>query len=425
MFFEPRFQEVSVSPLKMIDYVKSLFICRLLICLCFVLSGVILNSIQLCVYCGIRPFSKHLYRRVNYYLIYSCWALVAITEWWSRSSCSIYFADEETEKRFSTEHAIVLMNHKYEVDWLMCWVATDKFGILGSAKSFAKRSLKKIPVIGWGWIFAEMVFLERNWEKDSQSLGHKLDELVSYQDHVLLLVFAEGTRFTKDKYLASCEFAEKNNLPHLKYHLLPRTKGFVFTAQHLKGKIPAIYNVQLEFPQNCSPPTVSSILKGKRINGDMYVERIQLDDVPTSSEEDSANWLYSLYQRKDELTDQYMKTGTFPGRKIDPKPRITTLVNWVMWSVVVVSMLIYIIWKIYVSGNTSIVMIANTLIIFACSVMYWMIGQTKIKKSSSYGKGHTYSSRTGKNQETILNYQKLQPNSHPEDSVKHYNGHIQ
>lgn len=32
------------------------------------------------------------------------------------------------------------------------------------------------------------------------------------------------------------EVAEKKGLPKLKYHLLPRTKGFSVTVQNLRGK---------------------------------------------------------------------------------------------------------------------------------------------------------------------------------------------
>ena len=51
-----------------------------------------------------------------------------------------------------------------------------------------------------------------------------------------LLLFCEGTRFTREKHARSVEFARKNGLPELKHHLLPRTKGFVHSVNGLKGK---------------------------------------------------------------------------------------------------------------------------------------------------------------------------------------------
>lgn len=49
------------------------------------------------------------------------------------------------------------------------------------------------------------------------------------------LLYCEGTRFTQKKHKISMEVAEKKGLPKLKYHLLPRTKGFCVTVQHLRG----------------------------------------------------------------------------------------------------------------------------------------------------------------------------------------------
>lgn len=49
------------------------------------------------------------------------------------------------------------------------------------------------------------------------------------------LLYCEGTRFTEQKHQISMQVAESKGLPKLKYHLLPRTKGFTTTLQCLKG----------------------------------------------------------------------------------------------------------------------------------------------------------------------------------------------
>lgn len=49
------------------------------------------------------------------------------------------------------------------------------------------------------------------------------------------LLYCEGTRFTEKKHQISMQVAESKGLPQLKYHLLPRTKGFTTTMQCLKG----------------------------------------------------------------------------------------------------------------------------------------------------------------------------------------------
>ena len=51
-----------------------------------------------------------------------------------------------------------------------------------------------------------------------------------------LLLFPEGTRFTPEKHEASLEVSRKKGYPELKHHLLPRTKGFAYSMQEMKGK---------------------------------------------------------------------------------------------------------------------------------------------------------------------------------------------
>lgn len=85
--------------------------------------------------------------------------------------------------------------------------------------------------------------LDRNWEQDKKNIGPQLRILASYPDPIWLTLFAEGTRFTEEKYLASVKVAKEKGLQPLLHHLLPRTRGFVASVPHLKGKVAAIYDV--------------------------------------------------------------------------------------------------------------------------------------------------------------------------------------
>lgn len=42
-----------------------------------------------------------------------------------------YYVDKEDYKYFGKEHAILIINHKYEIDWLTAWAVTDRIGTLG------------------------------------------------------------------------------------------------------------------------------------------------------------------------------------------------------------------------------------------------------------------------------------------------------
>lgn len=50
---------------------KRLTVIHLMLAITFFTSGIIINIIQGIVYVGLKPFSKYLYRKINYYLCYS------------------------------------------------------------------------------------------------------------------------------------------------------------------------------------------------------------------------------------------------------------------------------------------------------------------------------------------------------------------
>ncbi|MEQ2158610.1 hypothetical protein GOODEAATRI_014163 [Goodea atripinnis] len=61
------------SAMALLAYVKSLFILQLLMGFVFVVSGLIINFIQLCT-CILWPINRQLYRRINCRLSYSLWS---------------------------------------------------------------------------------------------------------------------------------------------------------------------------------------------------------------------------------------------------------------------------------------------------------------------------------------------------------------
>jgi hypothetical protein len=46
----------------------------------------------------------------------------------------------------------------------------------------------------------------------------------------------EGTRFTEQKRQQSMKYAKEKQLPELKYHILPRTRGLTLILQGAKDK---------------------------------------------------------------------------------------------------------------------------------------------------------------------------------------------
>ncbi|XP_020238518.1 1-acyl-sn-glycerol-3-phosphate acyltransferase PLS1 isoform X1 [Cajanus cajan] len=122
------------------------------------------------------------------------------------------------------EHALVISNHRSDIDWLVGWVLAQRSGCLGSTLAVMKKSSKFLPVIGWSMWFSEYLFLERSWAKDESTLKSGLQQLRDFPLPFWLALFVEGTRFTQAKLLAAQEYAASAGLPIPRNVLIPRTK---------------------------------------------------------------------------------------------------------------------------------------------------------------------------------------------------------
>uniref|UniRef100_A0A3Q3G6E7 1-acylglycerol-3-phosphate O-acyltransferase 3 n=1 Tax=Kryptolebias marmoratus TaxID=37003 RepID=A0A3Q3G6E7_KRYMA len=345
--------------MALLAYLKSLFILQLLMGFVFVVSGLIINFIQLCT-CILWPINKQLYRRINCRLSYSLWSqLVMMLEWWSGTECTLY-TDQATVDKFGKEHVIIILNHNFEVDFLCGWTMCERYGILGSSKVLAKHELLKVPLIGWTWYFLEIVFCKRKWEEDRKTVFSGLERLKDYPEYMWFLLYCEGTRFTEKKHQISMQVAESKGLPKLKYHLLPRTKGFTTTLQCLKGT-----------------------------GGEHTDTHTQLGVLNT--------WFYlfsvgfslrysDCYTHSDALQEQYNKEGKFPGPTIIPPRRPWTLLNFLFWATLLLSPLINFACGVVVSGSPLLIIGFILFLIIASIAIRRLIGVTEVKKTgSSYG----------------------------------------
>ena len=363
----------------------------------WLLSSFLMNILQLIIFITIKPIHRQLYRKLNYYLTYSTWSqVVAVAENFSNFKLRMYFKDQQSFDQMGKQHTIAISNHAFEVDWIFLWMVVDKFYFLAGARAFVKQVIKFFPVIGWSFYFNEFIFLARDWNKDSKSLGRQLDTLAEYPHPLMLLLFCEGTRLTPEKYAASLEFAKERNIDHFKHHLVPRPKGFVYCISHIKEKlltsIPAIYNVQVAFSSSLNQevePNVSSLMYGQQLIGDVYLERIPIESIAQNEPGDSdialGNFLTSLYHEKDELMDYHAKHHEFPGIKKEFKPRITPLINLAVWSSIVYSGLIYIIVSSLIRGYTWVLVTVLTLLIATAISSIILVRSTRAKCGSAYG----------------------------------------
>jgi len=354
----------------------------------FMVSGLVINLVQLVFYLVIAKLlgNRRLFRSINYYLIYAIYGqLLFLADWWSASKVT-YYCNDDVMEALGKDHAVILMNHHYELDWLYGWMVGDRAGILGNCRVYVKKVIQYVPVIGWAWCFSDTLFLARDWSKDQVVLDERLGALLDYPDPVWILLFPEGTRFTKDKYLASKKFAESRNLPVLKHHLVPRTKGFSYTISHLDpAKICWVYDVTLGC-STATPPTLTNVLMGRSTSAHMYIRRFKLEDIP-KDDEGSAQWLSDLYVEKDELLDSFHNTGKFEHPTLPIFPGVTkpSRPYSLVLSLAVQSSVLLTVACNLLSGGWGTLFIAVVVVVLAMAGIKYFIGITQISQSSTYG----------------------------------------
>lgn len=107
-----------------------------------------------------------------------------MADWWSDCKLYVYIDEDVHQKYIGKEHTLLLMNHTYEIDWLVGWMFCEKAGVLGNCKAYAKKVIQYIPAVGWAWKFAEFIFLERSYDKDKEIIDTQLREIFDYPDPV-------------------------------------------------------------------------------------------------------------------------------------------------------------------------------------------------------------------------------------------------
>uniref|UniRef100_A0A1I8H886 PlsC domain-containing protein n=1 Tax=Macrostomum lignano TaxID=282301 RepID=A0A1I8H886_9PLAT len=354
----------------------------------FLVIGLTVNFLQLLTLL-VWPFSRWLYRKLNSWLAFQIWCqFTMLSQWYANSKIRMFVRPEQVP-HLGTEHSIVIMNHRYETDWMLGWCAVERLGMLGSSKMVGKKVLKFIPIIGWSFYFTECMFLSRNLDHDRRVLEYHSKEMISYpKEHpVSVLFFPEGTRFTEAKLAACNEVAAAKGLSPMRHLLLPRTRGFILLLQSLKGRASCIYDMTLAVPAG-EDPTMMAALNGRPCRADFLCERIPLDDVP-SDDAECSKWLFDLYKKKDDALDYYFKHGQFPDQAATDmhlarrNKDITAYLIWLAWSILVFAVFVL----PYIVQSKLNCCLFVLLLVFMSYGARKLIGVTEIRKSSSYGLG--------------------------------------
>ena len=119
-----------------------------------------------------------------------------------------------------------------------------------------KESLRFIPILGWGMMFYGFIFMSRKMDKDRPRLAYRLNKLKqkrtdpngkTYLNPMWLLLFPEGTNLSGNGRVKSRNWAKKTGLKDPEHVMLPRSTGFFFCLNELKGTIDYVYDCTVAY----------------------------------------------------------------------------------------------------------------------------------------------------------------------------------
>ncbi|XP_017784632.1 PREDICTED: 1-acyl-sn-glycerol-3-phosphate acyltransferase delta-like [Nicrophorus vespilloides] len=362
---------------------------RKIMYLCFAISffvsavvscGICMTAILVFVW----PFNKKMYRKLTSYLGYTMFAqAVFMLRWWATTDLKLYVDKEVYMKYLGKEHSLCILNHSGELDWIIVSSLLDKFNILGNVKAYMKNAVKFIPFVGWGFYCCEFIYLSRSYEKDKIILEKSARNLSEYEDPISILLFPEGTRFSPKKHEAALKFSRERGLRELKHHLVPRTKGFTTSVPYMRGKIPAVYDIEIAF--DGVKPTITNMIKARRFIVHMYIRRIPMEEIP-ETEKDQEVYLHDMFYRKDKLIDSFRNTGDFFKESgieryepITMEPHINSLYNSIFWFIFSLSPIIYFLIKLFLNGQFLYICLFVAAIGFSFNVLNKSVDNMEVK----------------------------------------------
>ncbi|VEU19684.1 DEKNAAC100605 [Brettanomyces naardenensis] len=248
--------------------------------------------------------------------------------------------DKQTN-RFSVHldpHAIVIANHQIYSDWLFIWYMAYLNKCADQIYIVMKKSLEKIPIIGYGMKNYSFVFLSRNWANDRDYMNKQFQKISQLGPKCWLLIFPEGTNMSNTTFSRSNKFADEADCKPTQYVLLPRARGLYMSCKTLGKTTKTMYDLTIAYDGHSSgemaqdiyslaniylfgkgPKTVSIHVSAINIHTDISEVDFSGSDAAKSLTADKeeqeiekfSSWLTKLWHKKDTMMGQYYDTGKF------------------------------------------------------------------------------------------------------------------
>ena len=231
-------------------------------------------------------------------------------------------------------NSIIFSNHQLYIDWVIIWWLAHLANLSGNFFILLKKSLEKIPLLGYGMKNYKFIFMNRKWAQDKslleQSLGAintnaiengKNKDLTNAWGYNILL-FPEGTNLCTNGIRKNNAYCKKMGLKPMKNVLMPHTTGLRFMIQNLQPSLTKIYDVTIGYSGVKGEHEFAEIkysLKNIFLKGlgpsmiDIHIRSFNLYEIPYQDEEAFSKWLFTVWEDKNRLLDQYYINDTFQG----------------------------------------------------------------------------------------------------------------
>ncbi|TFK83599.1 hypothetical protein K466DRAFT_498155 [Polyporus arcularius HHB13444] len=247
---------------------------------------------------------------------------------------------------------VFIANHQIYLDWWYAWSLTYLMGTHKDVFIVLKKSLKWVPILGWGMQFYNFIFLARSWASDRLHLSKSLSWLARRAEKedspLTFILYPEGTLISKDTRPVSKKYADKLGIPDMTNVLLPRSTGLHYSLRSLAPRIPNLhllditvaypgkgipflgygqdyYTLRSTFCDRVPPPAVHMHIRKFNVNRDIPVGNVSASnpsvlpngsatntvevDIPETEREAFELWLRDLWREKDKLMGRFLETG--------------------------------------------------------------------------------------------------------------------
>lgn len=233
-------------------------------------------------------------------------------------------------------HAIVIANHQIYSDWVFVWFIAYLNKCADQIFIVMKKSLEKLPVLGFGMRNYNFVFLSRNWARDRDYMVQSFRKVATVGQKCWLLIFPEGTNLSTTTYSKSSKYAEKVHMKPTENVLLPRARGLYLACKNLGSTTRTLYDLTIGYSGHSSEKMAQDVytLSSTYLFGhgpksiSIHIDAIDIQhDIPevdfsgistnigVNEEEEEierfGNWLNNRWYKKDQLMKQYYETGKF------------------------------------------------------------------------------------------------------------------